>query len=275
MRTKFSPVTLGDAEFKRTVGAFFLTDASYKERLRLPRHAHERSAISLLIEGRFTQTYNTRTIFECGSLDVLIEPGGAVHANFFPAGGRVFILEIDQERLQRLGGVANALAIPRLMSGDRLRRVALRLYRECRATDSAAALLIEGLALELLALTVREKTELRDGIVPAWLPGVRDRLEAEFLQGLSLTVLAEGVARHPVYVARAFRKFYGCSPGEFARRLQVELAADLLRNTDAAASSIALEAGFADQSHFTRVFKRQIGETPTRFRSAARRSRRT
>src|SRR2546430_17198689 len=84
MNSKFAPVTLGRTEFSRTVGAFTLTDTMYPAGLRLPRHAHARPAISLALEGRFTQTYDGRTVRECGALDLLFEPPEAIHRNHFP-----------------------------------------------------------------------------------------------------------------------------------------------------------------------------------------------
>lgn len=108
------------------------------------------------------------------------------------------------------------------------------------------------------------------GPAPRWLRSVRERLDAEVGRGSSLSLVADDAGVHPVYLSRAFRKYYGCSPGEYARSLQIEVAMRLLKSTDAPASHIAQEAGFADQSHFTRVFKRHTGQTPSRFRTASR-----
>jgi AraC family transcriptional regulator len=273
MRSGFAPVTLGKTEFSRVVGDFTLTDTTYAGGTRLPRHAHARPALSLVLEGSFTQTYDARAARECGTLDLLFEPAEAVHRNTFPAsGGRILILEVDDGGLRTFGGVAESFAAPRVVSGGPLRAAALRLYGESRGTDAAAQLLLEGLALELLALAARERLRPPGPVAPRWLRSVRDRLDAEFRQGVSLSLIADEAGVHPVYLSRAFRKFYGCSPGEYARRLQVELAARLLRETDTPPSRVALDAGFADQSHLTRVFKLHTGQTPARFRRATRRA---
>ena len=75
---------------------------------------------------------------------------------------------------------------------------------------------------------------------------------------------------HPVTLARAFRTFYGCSVGEYLRRVRVDLAGRWLSDTNLGLAQIALSAGFCDQSHFSNVFRRIIGLTPSRYRREAR-----
>jgi AraC family transcriptional regulator len=71
---------------------------------------------------------------------------------------------------------------------------------------------------------------------------------------------------HPGYLASAFRRHFGCTIGEFVRRQRIALACRALTDGDAPLADVAIEAGFADQSHFTRTFKRQLGMTPAAYR---------
>ena len=59
--------------------------------------------------------------------------------------------------------------------------------------------------------------------------------------------------------------------GEYVRTLRVEHAARRIAASDDALVEIALEAGFADQSHLSRVFKLHTGMLPREFRSLLRR----
>jgi AraC family transcriptional regulator len=56
--------------------------------------------------------------------------------------------------------------------------------------------------------------------------------------------------------------------GAYVRRLRLDWAASRLKMADEPIARIGLEAGFADQSHFTRAFKRYTGLTPAEYRSA-------
>jgi AraC family transcriptional regulator len=81
-------------------------------------------------------------------------------------------------------------------------------------------------------------------------------------------MLASAVGVHPVHLARSFREAHGASVGEYLRRLRVEFAQREVLRTDAPLSEIALSAGFCDQSHFGRTFKRHTGVTPAQARAA-------
>ena len=70
-------------------------------------------------------------------------------------------------------------------------------------------------------------------------------------------------------VARAFRHVHGCSVGTFVRRLRVARAQELLRRTAARIATVAVDAGFYDQSHLGRVFRAEIGMTPRQYRALA------
>jgi AraC family transcriptional regulator len=58
--------------------------------------------------------------------------------------------------------------------------------------------------------------------------------------------------------------------GTYVRRLRVELAGRWLTDTDLPLAEIALAAGFCDQSHFSNLFRRIIGVTPSHYRRQAR-----
>ena len=73
---------------------------------------------------------------------------------------------------------------------------------------------------------------------------------------MRLADLARELAVHPAHLARAFRGQFGTSVGGYVRRLRLDWAAAELERSDTALAAIALAAGFADQSHFTRIFRR-------------------
>jgi AraC family transcriptional regulator len=86
-------------------------------------------------------------------------------------------------------------------------------------------------------------------------------------QSLTLRNVANSAGVHPVYFAAVFRRFNGCSVGEYMRRRRIEYARKLLGNPKIPLAQIALEAGFADQSHFTRTYKRFTGRAPSQDRT--------
>jgi AraC family transcriptional regulator len=94
---------------------------------------------------------------------------------------------------------------------------------------------------------------------------VRAYIEESVGQPISLDDLAgvAGVSRF--HFARQFRQSTGESAMGYVLRLRVERGKARLKDRDTTVARIAVELGFADQSHFTRTFRRLVGTTPTRF----------
>ena len=65
---------------------------------------------------------------------------------------------------------------------------------------------------------------------------------------------------------RQFRAAFHLTPQRFLRRIRLRLASRALMYTDESLAEIALNCGFADQSHFSREFRRQFGRTPREYR---------
>jgi len=103
----------------------------------------------------------------------------------------------------------------------------------------------------------------RGGLAPGALRRVREHIEKNLTASLRTEVLATIAGLSPGHFNRAFRKSTGQSPHQYVLRRRVAVAARLLRETGRALADIALEVGFADQSHFTRTYALVTGETPS------------
>jgi AraC family transcriptional regulator len=191
----------------------------------------------------------------------LTMPAGLRHgARFGPAGARVVIVKA------RGGGSGFSCTRLEKLRGSTFGWLASRLASELRAVDAAAPLAAEGLALELLAAASRESSRPSDR-TPAWLVRAEDVLRARTHDCVRLSELAEELGVPAVRLARAFRRHRGVSVGEYGRRVRIEWAASEIVRGERSLAEIAAEAGFADQSHFTRLFKRYEGVTPGQYRA--------
>jgi AraC family transcriptional regulator len=92
-------------------------------------------------------------------------------------------------------------------------------------------------------------------------------LNDQFRSSITVAQIAQAVGAHPTHLARAFRSHFGEPVGEYLRRLRVEWAKTRLLTSADALASIALQAGFNDQAHFTGWFKQQTGITPHKYRT--------
>ena len=138
---------------------------------------------------------------------------------------------------------------------------------ELRHTDQAAALALESLGLELLARLTRVREFRAAGAAPPWLSRARDSIADRCCESsLRLADLAADAGVHPVYLARAFRRAYSVSPGEYLRRIRVERARQRVVTSHDPLACIAMDCGFSDQSHFARAFRKRFGVTPAYLR---------
>ncbi|MFY9556511.1 MAG: AraC family transcriptional regulator [Blastocatellia bacterium] len=137
----------------------------------------------------------------------------------------------------------------------------------------ASDLTLEGLIMEMLGQVARDRGTAETA-TPQWLKLAVEMVHSEFGCNLTVTKIAETVGVHPFHLSRVFRRFYHQGIGEYLSKIRVEFACEELSKSEAQLADIAFKAGFADQSHFSRVFKRVIGVTPGAFRgSIAQRSR--
>ncbi|WP_328297386.1 AraC family transcriptional regulator [Streptomyces sp. NBC_00435] len=93
---------------------------------------------------------------------------------------------------------------------------------------------------------------------------LRELLDERAVAGVSLEEAAGLLQAHPAHLVRAFSGTFGIAPHQYVLSRRVALARRLLLDGHPAAEA-ALTAGFYDQSHFTRHFKRIVGTTPGRY----------
>lgn len=100
---------------------------------------------------------------------------------------------------------------------------------------------------------------------PQWLQRVAEQLEDCCDETIRIRHLARESNVHPVYLARIFRRYFHCNPKQYQFHFRLRRALDHLTQ-EKALVQIALDNGFADQSHFTRLFKSTTGMSPGHFR---------
>jgi AraC-like DNA-binding protein len=179
-------------------------------------------------------------------------------------------IEILPHSLENLGGRPDCLRRLAILNSGELSVLAHRIHRELRSFDEQAPLAIRGLFLELLSRAAREDSAQRNPRPPRCLALAKRIIEERFPETLRLPDIAEEVGVHHVYLARVFRRFCHCSVGEYLRKTRVDWATARLAEDQLSVAEIAIEAGFSDQSHLTRVFKNLTGLTPARYRSERR-----
>jgi AraC-like DNA-binding protein len=102
---------------------------------------------------------------------------------------------------------------------------------------------------------------------PSMISKAKQFISEHFSEELSLGQVAKAVNTSSFYFCKMFKKFTGVNFTEYLSRVRIENARNLLLNPNLRISEIAYEAGFQSLTHFNRVFKKIMGQSPTEFRS--------
>jgi len=267
----FAPVTLGTRLRTMMAGDLTITEARSAPGVRLPWHAHEYACLVIPMAGAFNEIYHGRNVM-CDRSTALFKPAGELHANEYGrSGARWVVVEFPSEQLDRFakrsphpGGIAS-------FRGRHVLEQGTRMDHELERGAPFAPLMLEGLIYELVGRLLRHRHFDEASGAPRWLRATRERLHDEFSTKLTIADLALAAGVHPDHLSRCFRRHYGMLIGEYVRHLRIAWAADAIATTHLTLHAIAQEAGFVDQSEFTRRFREQLGTTPGRYRDAIRR----
>ena len=243
-----------------------LVEHSWPENVTTPGEHREAAHICFLAHGALEERRGRSTVWRVAP-NVRVSPTGDAHACCYGnVGGRCLVIE-------PMAGLSVDDAMPSpheptIVQDERMVALAARVYQEMRADSpqSVSGLVIESIALEVLAQSARWERPRADRRPPRWLGQIQDFLASDLAVVPDLHTLAVVAGVHRVHVARAFRDHLGCTVGDFVRRLRVRRACELLTASAIPLSDVAMRAGFFDQSHMTRVVKQFLGVTPAALR---------
>jgi AraC family transcriptional regulator len=246
------PCTWGEREARVATSGFAITRARYAANAGVGMHEHERPGLTFVLSGSLRESFARRTL-ECGANTLIVKPPDARHRNEYGAdGASCLIVEVLQPWIREQATALDRIGV---WQGGTTAALARRLARE------TSPLMVEALALELVAAVAQT-----DDRAPAWLRRAHEYVHEQFRTIERVADIAAVAGVHPVHLARTYRARYGCSVADDVRRLRLEWAAAELVESDRAILEVAFDAGFVDQSHFTRAFAARFGITPARYR---------
>ena len=226
----------------------------------MPRHSHENAYWFLVLRG----TYITAACDDpCGPSTLIFNPPGTTHRDrFHSRDGRFFTISFSSAGATDL---RSASPVPTVLGDPQLFDLLEYALHEVREPDPDSDLVLECLGLELASRTAVLRP-WPDARAPGWLLAARELLREGSTSGLTIAATAGSAGVHPVHLARAFRQYFRCTPGEYLRACRIEKARRLLVSSEAPLAELAQQLGFCDQSQFTHVFRRATGTSPAQYR---------
>jgi AraC-like DNA-binding protein len=242
---------------------------------RFAPHAHDELAVGVVESGAVgTRIGSTSIVVPAGSI-IAVNPGD-IHTGeaVDRAGYRYRMMYLGTEVMTCLterfthASLASGLSIVRPRIDDvGLAARLLRAHASCESdTDPFVTenLLVDAIG-ELLSRYAALKRAPAEDLANARLVRlVREYLEEQCTRVVTLAELATLTGLSPFYVSRTFRAAVGVPPYAYLSLVRVRRARELIAR-GLPPSAVTHEAGFSDQSHFTKQFKRVVGMPPGQY----------
>ncbi|MEZ5427964.1 MAG: AraC family transcriptional regulator [Pyrinomonadaceae bacterium] len=250
----------------KTLGDYKFTETAYLPQTRLAFHSHEFVYFCFVVMGVFTESYGKhKQIYKRSNL--VFHPLEEFHSNYFHTKSRCFNIQFSLQNFENKILGKESLTDTYVFRGENINYLTSKLYWEFYSMDEFSHLTIEGLMLEIMAETFRHSTEKPFTDLPKWLLQIKEMLDDKYGQNQTIDLLANSVNVHPTHLIGEFKKHFQTAIGNYVRRKRIEQSTKRLIETKTPISEIAIESGFFDQSHFTRIFKKVTGMTPKTYRN--------
>ena len=111
--------------------------------------------------------------------------------------------------------------------------------------------------------------------IPDWVKElkniIQDQVDTQFT--FDLKKISGDLELNPSYLSREFSKYFDdMNFGEYIRKIRINKAIDFIKNSNYPLTKIAYLTGFSDQSHFTRIFKKHTGKSPSTYKKELKKS---
>ncbi|HYK83375.1 MAG TPA: AraC family transcriptional regulator [Gemmatimonadales bacterium] len=254
-----SPSVLGMGQLVLRCHRFTVSTVTLPAGLSLRPHAHPHDQLAVVLAGQYTEMSASATAtLSAGS--ILWRRAGEPHGNVVGAhAAEVLLVDLAP-------AAARQLCLPRVdaatyFAPGTFAEIYYGLRSELRRPDGASRVAIEGWVC-VLAADAGRSARGPQAPAPAWLSRAVSLIQAGYPHRIRLSRLAAAAGVHPVTVAAAFRRHLGKSVGEYVMDLRIAHARRELAHTRRTIAAIAMEAGFYDESHLGRVFRRRFGVAP-------------
>jgi len=226
-------------------------------------HCHENAHFSFMVQGGCIEEGKEARELVAGS--VTYYTSGENHRVLKVAeASRRVNMEIDEkffrehdvrEEVTRLGAHKNPDA----------KLLMVKVYRELLLDEAISAPSIQMTLLELMNWAKKHNHQSAD---VRWARQIDEYLRSCPDERVSLPDLAKLADLHPVTLSKKFPQYFGCTLGEYKRKLKIEKSLHLVKSSTMSLTKIALECGFYDQNHFIRTFKALTGFLPLAYRKS-------
>ena len=238
-----------------------VVETEYQQKVFEGWHSHNNAHITLFLRGGTSEKRkNSSTDVGPGSL--LFYHSDELHMNhktLFPS--KNINIEVEENLLKDLQ-ITEATIEKSIQNTTLTKFLILKIFKESQVADTFSGDTINMLFAQLSqANTHLEKYEK----APFWVKSLNELLNDCWNENPNLQDLATVLNVNPITISKHFPKYFGCTLGEYMRRIKINRSLSLIESNENNLTEISFQCGFSDQSHFIRTFKNQTGFLPKQF----------
>jgi len=242
-----------------------ITDTEYTHE-RVDWHYHENAYFTFVLQGNVIEG-NKKEVYTCTPGTLLFHNWQDPHYNIKPKGyTRGFQIEINNNWFTQTDISLQKLQGSLTIDHPQLKLHFYQIFKECKINDGSSALSAESLLLQVLC-GIGANTEAAERQQPKWVGQVKEAIADDLSQKFTLQHLAAVAEIHPGHLSRDFSKYFNTNMGNYIRAVRVEKALSLMHSGKLSLTEIAMQCGFADQSHFLRCFKQFNSGNPKLYKA--------
>ena len=253
----------GQTRSQYKIPGLILTKCFFPKAFNSDWHSHENSHLTLALKGGSIEQRKKESI-HCSPGLLLLYPANELHRNTdYISNSESFSIEFENDWCKIFGINNKENNRHPIISNPLVKLNMIRIMGEVKAADDLSNLCIETTILGILSSLDHHKIGNKR---PSWITQLYELLHDECNSTWSLSSLSEQLKIHPVTISKYFPKYFKTNIGDYIRKIKTGKSLIDLCKKSIAIEEIALKYGFVDNAHFTRVFKKYTGITPSRYR---------
>lgn len=249
----------GKVQNLKEYAGFITSKTTYIDNFNTEFHYHENPHLSFILQGgNYEHKKSQKSIKNIG--DVLFYHSGELHKTIpTDENTKNLNLEIDINFLKE--NFISETELKNVIENSLNSRLfMLKVDSELQLNDAITETSIQTLLLNFLKENRTDNYKKNN-----WISDLNDILNDEWNINHGLSELSQRLGIHPVTISKNFNKYFGCTYGDYVRKLRIDRSLTLIKNTNHSLTEIAFLCGFTDQSHFIRTFKKYTGLNPKYF----------
>lgn len=245
----------------KTEQGIVVVETEYQQKVYEGWHSHNNAHITFFLKGGTTEKRkNHSETLGAGSL--LFYHSDELHLNqdtLFPS--RNINIEIEEHFLNEFA-LSEAIIEKSIQNTILTKFLILKIFKETLTADSFSG---DSITMLLSQISNTHEHLERFSKGPLWVKNLSELMNDCWNENPNLQDLAKVLHIHPITISKHFPKYFGCTLGEYMRRIKINRSLSLIQSSHNTLTEISLECGFSDQSHFIRTFKSQTGFLPKQF----------